>query len=138
VWPELFDKSTPEHQAAAQLLQQYPNIRSSPQANYAAGLVIEGVRSLMARLQAANGQQPAKATRDIDPRVFSTPRIPIAPNSPEPPSREAKPSSQKILNQAMNKLANDPDGSSDSLAAAFAALDATKRTRVNSRSPVRA
>jgi phage host-nuclease inhibitor protein Gam len=137
VWPELFDKSTAEHQAAAQLLAQYPAIRGTPQANYAAGLVIEGVRSLMARLQQANGQQPAKAHRDIDERAFTTPRVPIAPHSPEPPSREAKPSSQRQLNQAMDKLANDPDGSSESLAEAFNALDAMKRTRSDSRSAVK-
>lgn len=136
VWPELFDKSTPEHQAAAQLLAQYPNIRATPQANYAAGLVIEGVRSLMARLQ-ANGQQPAKQHRDIDERAFNTPRMPIAPHSPEPPSRELKPSSQKRVNQAMEQLTKDPDGSSEALANAFAAMDAAKATRSNSRSPVK-
>jgi hypothetical protein len=137
VWPELFDKSTPEHQAAAQLLQQYPNIRGTPQANYAAGLVIEGVRSLMARMQAANGQQPQKVHRDIDERAFTNPRVPIAPHSPEPPSREAKPSSTKVLNQAMSKLQNDPDGSAESLAAMFNAMDATNRRRVSSRSQVK-
>jgi hypothetical protein len=136
VWPELFDKSTPEHQAAAQLLAQYPNIRSSPQANYAAGLVIEGVRSLITRLNTANGQQPAPQHRDIDERAFTTPRVPIAPHSPEPPSREARPSSQKVLNQALDKLQNDPDGSAESLAAAFNAMSAARPKRVNSRSPV--
>lgn len=137
VWPELFDKSTPEHQAAAQLLAQYPNIRSSPQANYAAGLVIEGVRSLITRLNANGQQRTTPRQGDIDERAFTTPRVPMAPHSPEPPSREATPSSKRRLNEALNRLQNDPDGSAESLAAAFAAMDATKRTRAHSRSPVR-
>jgi len=136
VWPELFDNRTEEYQTAQTLLDQFPSIKASPQANYAIGLVIEGARSLQGRIAQAKNGGPAKQHRDISERVFE-PRVPLAPHTAEPPTREVVPSSQKRLNEAMSNLVKDTDGSSSSLAAAFAAMDQAQRTRAGSRTPVR-
>src|SRR5262245_7832822 len=138
LWPAIFDESSEQHQIAQAILAQFPVIRDSPQAHYAVGLVIEGAMSLEKR--APKGAQPnggePKVRRDISPRAFE-PRVPIAPATPAPPSREATPSLRKQVNEAMSNLVNDPDGSAASLAAAFAAMDKAKRSTADSRSPVK-
>jgi hypothetical protein len=133
LWPEMFDKSKPEYQEAVAIIRQYPFITSIPEANYALGMMIEGSRSL--KTKATKKGQPQKQHRDIDERVFSTPRVPIAPHTPEPPTRESTPSSQKQLNEAMSSLVKDSDGSTESVAAVFAAQDkrAKRELRVDAR-----
>jgi hypothetical protein len=135
IWPELFDKSSEDYQVAQQLLGQFPSIKGSPQANYAIGLVIEGARSLQARMAQVEGKNGGKAHRDISERAFE-PRVPLAPHTAEPPSREATPSSQKVLNEAMSNLVSDVDGGSASLAAAFGAMDQVQKTRASGRTRV--
>jgi hypothetical protein len=91
-WPELFDKGTKEYQLASSILNEFPTIKTSPQAKYAVGLVIEGMRALQGRAQGAEGkgqrQNGEKTRRDISPRAFE-PRVPIAPHTANPPSRPA-------------------------------------------------
>jgi hypothetical protein len=137
-WPEMFDKRTEEYQLAQNLLRQFPFLTSLPQANYAVGLLIEGAKTLQGKLDRAQGKNGTQTPRhrDISERVFE-PRVPLAPHTAEPLSREVKPSSHKRLNEAMSNLVKDVDGSSSSLAAAFAALDATRNTRAGSRTPVK-
>jgi len=138
LWPEMFDKSKPEYQEAVSIIRKYPFITAIPEANYALGLFIEAGRSMKAKA-AKNPASVAgqKQHRDIDERVFTTPRVPIAPHTPEPSSRESKPSSQKQLNEAMSRLTKDVDGSAESLTNVFAAMENAQKTRASSRSPVR-
>jgi hypothetical protein len=136
LWPEMFDKRNPEFQEAVALIRQYPFLQALPEANLVLGTFLEGRKKLREKLNGKNGQVQ-KQHRDIDERVFTTPRVPIAPHSPEPPTRESKPSSQKQLNEAMSRLAKDSDGSSDSVAEVFAAMEKTRQSRPNSRSPVK-
>jgi hypothetical protein len=124
-WPELFDPRSQEHQVAAAILADFPYIAQSPKAAYALGLVIEGAKALDSRI-AKNGQ-PAKQHRDIDERAFA-PRVPIAPHTPEPPTRTATPSSKQRLNEAMSNLVTDVDGSVESLAKVFGAMSDARRT----------
>jgi hypothetical protein len=133
--PEMFDKSKPEYQEAVAYVYKYPFLTVIPEANRALALLIEGRKALQAKATAKNGQR--KPTRDIDERVFTTPRVPIAPHTPEPPSRESKPSSQKRYNEAMSRLVNDPDGGAENLADVFAAREAADKTRPTTRSPVK-
>jgi hypothetical protein len=143
-WPEIFDPKTEEYQLAQSLLAANPYLKSRPDKHYALGLLVEGVKGLHTRIQAAakaqangntngNGNQQR---RDIDPRAFE-PRVPLAPGGPEIPTREVVPSSHKKLNEAMTQLVADADGSVSSLANALAALDETRRTRAGSRTPVK-
>jgi hypothetical protein len=101
------------------------------------GTYLEGQKKLQDKINTARNGQPQKQHRDIDERVFTTPRVPIAPHSPEPPSRESKPSSQKRYNEAMSRLIQDPDGSPENLASVFNSLEETRKTRATSRSPVK-
>jgi hypothetical protein len=137
LWPEMFDKSTPEYQEAVSIIRKYPFITSIPEANYALGLFIEAGRSMKARAAAAKNGEPQKKHRDIDERVFTTPRVPIAPHTSEPLSREAAPSLTKRYNEAMSKLINDPDGGAGNVAAVFAAQEATAKTQPAGRTQVR-
>jgi hypothetical protein len=128
-WPELFDKRSNEYQLAQSILAEFPPVKTSPQANWAVGLVIEGMKSLQGKT-APKGQAAANAApkhRDIDERAFS-PRVPLAPHTAEPPSREPTPSAHKRLKEATSALLADPDGSVGSLAKVFGALDLTART----------
>jgi hypothetical protein len=134
-WPELFDKGSEEHQLGQALLSQFPAIKAGPNANYAIGLVIEGAKALQERIDRGKNGQRVRAHRDISERVFE-PRVPLAPHTAEPPSREATPSPQKRLNEAMSDLVRDVDGGADSLAQAFAALDQVHQTRATSRTRV--
>jgi len=138
LWPEMFDRRTPEFQEAVQILQQYPFVQELPDANLIVGTFLEGRRKLRDKLNAAakNGE-PQKKHRDVDERVFTTPRVPIAPHTPEPLSREAAPSLNKRYNEAMSKLINDPDGGSGNVAAVFAAQEQARKTQPASRSQVR-
>jgi hypothetical protein len=122
-WPELFDKRSKEYQLAQSILSEFPSVKTSPQANWAVGLVVEGMKSLQGRTQ--KGQQPAATQpkhRDIDERAFA-PRVPLAPHTAEPPSREATPSAHKRLKEATSALLADPDGSVGSLAKVFGVLN---------------
>lgn len=143
-WPELFDNSTEEYQLGQSLLEANPELKLRVDRNYALGLLLEGVKSLHGRVQAAakqvaangNGNAVRTGRRDIDPRAFEA-RVPLAPGGPEAPTREVVPSSHKKLNEAMTQLVADPDGSVSSLANALGALDEMKRTRAGSRTPVK-
>ncbi len=120
-WPEMFDKDTKEYQLKESILSEFPGIRNSPRASYAVGLAIEGMKQVQRRAEAAKGRNGETAKhKDIDERVFA-PRVPLAPHTPEPPSREGKTSSQKKLQDAMVHLRDDPDGSAQSLAAVLSA-----------------
>jgi len=134
-WPEILDPKTPDHQMAVAILQFYPWLQSTPQAWYAAGLVIEGAKALEARNAGkANGQ---RQHRDIDERAFA-PRVPLSPHVANPPTRTATPSSKQRLNEAMSNLVKDPDGSATSVAAAFGAIDAARpQQRPTGKTPVR-
>ena len=137
IWPELFDRSSKEHQEASALLATFPQIALLPQASLAVGLVLEGIKSVQAR-QAKNGNaaDTAAATRrDISPRVFE-PRVPLSPSTANPPSRPAAAGPQKKLKEAMTSLAADPDGGADSIARAFSALGEMGGRR-DSRRPVK-
>jgi hypothetical protein len=135
-FPKLFDQSSEDFQMAAELRQLYPVLNTMPNGDYAVGLLIEGAKSLQAQQQSKNGQ-PTNAHRDIDERVFTTPRVPIAPHTPGPPTRESTPSSQKIVNEAMSRLISDPDGSPDALADVFRAREEASRRQPGSRSEVK-
>jgi len=129
-WPEMFDPKTEEYQVKSMLDKAYPFLKELPQYNYAMGLIVEGTKALYARVEAAkagNGQrrEGAPSPRAIDPKAFA-PRVPIAPSTPEPPTREVVPSSTKKLNQAMTDLVTE--GGRDNLAAALSALDETEST----------
>jgi hypothetical protein len=133
-WPELLDKSTPDHQMAVEILKFYPWLAQTPQAWYAAGLVIEGAKALDVRNAAkANGQ---RQHRDIDERAFA-PRVPLSPHVANPPTRTATPSSKQRLNEAMSNLVKDTDGSASSLAGVFGAMDAARPQRTSGKTPVR-
>jgi hypothetical protein len=137
LWPELFDKSTETYQTAQNILELFPAVKTSSRANYALGLVIEGARALEAKAAKHSGNgAPKKQHRDISERAFE-PRVPLAPEAPEPPSREAVPSSHKKLNEAMSNLVKDSDGSADSVAAVFAAREEFSRKQPHSRTPVK-
>jgi hypothetical protein len=133
--PEMFDKTKPEYQEAVAILRQYPFMVAIPEANVALAQLLEGRKSIRARKNGA--QRTARPTRDIDERVFTTPRVPIAPHTSEPPTRESTPSSQKQLNEARSRMIKDTDGSTESLANVFAAMEKAQRTSATSRSPVR-
>jgi hypothetical protein len=122
-WPELLDKSSPDYQIAQSIKAQYPFLTSMPQGDYAVALLIEGAKAVDARNAAGNGQR--RQHRDIDERAFG-PRVPISPHVANPPTRTAAPSSKQRLNEAMDNLVKDPDGSATSLANAFGALDAAR------------
>jgi hypothetical protein len=133
-WPEILDQRSPDHQMAVAILQFYPWLQSTPQAWYAAGLVIEGAKALEARAGKANGQ---RQHRDIDERAFA-PRVPLAPHSANPPTRSATPSSKQRLNEAMSNLVKDSDGSSTSLADVFGALEGARPgQRTSGKTPVK-
>ena len=137
-WPALADKSSEEFQLAQSILKEYPATAASPSANYAVGLLIEGMKSIKEKAEKLNGKSPpapGPKHRDIDERVFTTPRVPIAPHTPEPPTRESKSSSQKQLDEATNSFMNDPDGGVESLAKVFQAREAAGK-RPASRTPV--
>jgi hypothetical protein len=136
LWPDMFDRSKPEFQQAVAILRQYPFLQAIPEANMIIGTYLEGQKKLQEKITAKNGQ-PQKQHRDIDERVFTTPRVPIAPHSPEPLSRESRPSPQKQLNEAMSRLTRDVDGSAESLTNVFAAMESAQKTRAGSRSPVK-
>lgn len=136
LWPELFVRTSKIHQEAQSILELFPAVKGSSRANYAVGLVLEGARALEARAAQAQGNGEKKPRRDISPRAFE-PRVPLAPEAPEPPSRAATPSSQKRLNKAMSDLVKDSDGSAGSLAEAFAALGEHNKTQPSPRAPVR-
>jgi hypothetical protein len=134
-WPELLDQTTQDYQIAEAIRQQYPVLRHLPQGDYVVGLLVEGAKSLDAR-NAKNGQQPPKQHRDIDERAFA-PRVPLSPHTANPPTRTAAPSSKQRLNEAMDNLIKDPDGSETSVAAAFGALDAARpHQRPTAKTPV--
>jgi hypothetical protein len=135
-WPELLDQRSPEYQMAVAILQRYPFLAQTPQGIYAAGLAIEGAKSLDARNAAkANGQK--QQHRDIDERAFG-PRVPLSPHVANPPTRTATPSSKQRLNEAMSNLVKDTDGSATSVAAAFSAMDAARpQQRPTGKTPVR-
>jgi hypothetical protein len=137
LWPEMFDKSKPEFQEAVSIVRQYPFLVSMPEANLVIGTFLEGRKNIRTKLAPSKNGQPQKQHRDLDERVFSTPRVPIAPHTPEPPTRESKSSSQKRYNEAMSRLVNDPDGGVENLAEALAAREAADRTRPTTRSPVK-
>jgi hypothetical protein len=133
-WPELFDRQSREHQLAQAILKEFPTIKGTPQANYAVGLVIEGMKSVQQRVKGKNG---AKPHRDIDERAFA-PRVPLAPHTPEPPSREnVRGSSQKRVNEAMSNLIKDVDGSAASLAAVLRAEEEAAGSGRNPRAPIK-
>lgn len=137
-WPELADKSSEESQLAASILQEYPATAASPSANYAVGLLIEGMKSIRAKAQKVNGKSPpapAPKHRDIDERVFTTPRVPLAPHAPGPPTRESSSSSQKQLDEATKSFMDDPDGGVESLAKVFQARESVGK-RPAARTPV--
>lgn len=138
LWPEMFDKRTPEFQEAVHIIQQYPFLHELPDANLIVGTFLEGRKKLRDKLNAAgkNGE-PQKKHRDVDERVFTTPRVPIAPHTSEPLSREAAPSLTKRYNEAMSKLISDPDGGAGNVAAVFAAQEAARKTQPAGRSQVR-
>jgi hypothetical protein len=133
-WPTMFDQGSKENQMAVQILQAFPWIQQLPQAAYAVGLLIEGANVVDARTSGKNG---ARAHRDIDERAFS-PRVPIAPHTPEnPPGTRSIPSSKQKVNKAMSDLVQDQDGSAENLARAFAAMDESEIRRPKSTTPVR-
>jgi hypothetical protein len=139
-WPTLFDDSSEDYQVANTIRANHPELKGDPAENYHIGVYIEGLKTLNARIQAAqsrngNGNGAQKQHRDIDERVFA-PRVPLAPSAPEPPTREVVPSSQKKIDEAKSALLADPDGSVASLAKVFAAMDAGKM-RQGGRQPVR-
>lgn len=136
-WPEMFDKSTPEYQEAVGYIQRYPFLVNIPEANVALGLLLEGAKSLKARSQKNGQANGEKKHKDIDERAFSTPRVPIAPHSAGPPSRESKPSSQKKFNEAMSNLVKDQDNNDKWLAEAFAAIEEQNRSATTGRTPVK-
>jgi hypothetical protein len=118
--PEMFDRATQEYQWAANLKSQFPWIKEIPQGEYSIGLLVEGIKAREARIK-RNGEKPKEAKpRDISPRAFE-PRVPIAPHTANPPSREVRPSPKTKQNEAMADLIKDPDGSAESLARVFAA-----------------
>jgi hypothetical protein len=136
-WPELADAKSPEYQSLVELLNSYPILQMLPQGNYAAGLMIEGAKVVMAKEnQKKNGRQPVIPHRDISERAFG-PRVPIAPSVPNPPSRTVTPSSRQQLNEAMSSLVKDSDGSAESLSKVFGALDKTRTARPSGRTPVK-
>jgi hypothetical protein len=136
LWPELDDQRTPEFQQLVAMHQSYPVLRYLPEGNYVAGLLIEGLRQAEAKAAQKNGQRvPAKAHREIDERAFS-PRIPIAPSTPTPPTRQVTPSSRQQLNEAMSNLVKDTDGSVESLSKVFGAMEKARATRPTSKTPV--
>ena len=124
-WPELFDRSSKEHQVAAQILGELPALAQDPRAATILGVYLEGLRSFQAR-QKTNGENGQAANtaarRDISPRAFDH-RVPLSPHTANPPSRDVKPSATKKLNEAKAGLVADPDGSASSLARVFQAMD---------------
>ena len=139
-WPEFQDKRSPEYQELQSISREFPTIAATPAGQYYIGLAIEGRKSLEAKLAAAkngNGNGSPQKRKDIDPKVFTTPRVPIAPHTAEPPTRESVPSSQKRMKEANDSLLNDPDGSAESLARVFQAREEVTNNRPSSRSPVR-
>jgi hypothetical protein len=133
-WPEILDQRSPDHQMAVAILQFYPWLQQTPQAWYAAGLVIEGAKALEARTAGkANGQ---RQHRDIDERAFA-PRVPLAPHTANPPTRTGTPSSKQRLNEAMSNLVKDSDGSSSSLADVFGAIEGARPHRTGGKTPVK-
>jgi hypothetical protein len=119
-WPDMFDRSKEDYQIAQNLVREFPPIANYPYANYVVGLVIEGIKSLKAREPQSNG---SKKHRDISERAFE-PRVPIAPHSANPPSRDVRPSPTKKYDQAMSTLVKE--GGRDNLVAALAAMDETQ------------
>jgi hypothetical protein len=135
-WPELTNPQSIEYKTAVQLLKQFPFLAGLPEANYAVGLILDGMKLQNARQQSRNGQLRPKAHRDISESAFS-PRVPIAPSAPEAPIRSVAPSSRKQLDEAMSNLTKDVDGSVESLANVFNAMDKARATRPTSRTQVR-
>ena len=119
VMPDIFKEGTPENQEFNQLKQLYPILDALPMGTYAAALMIEGGRAIDAR-RSSNGA-PQRQHRDINEAAFR-PRVPLAPHTANPPTREASPSSAKQVNEAMSNLVKDQDGSAESLASVFAAM----------------
>lgn len=137
-WPDLADKKTPDYQEAQSIMKEFPTIAATPAGLYYVGLAIEGKRSLEAKLAAKkNGKNGTKPRRDIDPKVFTTPRVPIAPHTAEPPTRESVPSSSKKITEATNSFMADQDGSAESLARVFQARDEAAEVRPRHNSPVK-
>lgn len=139
IWPELADQKSPEYQELHSIQKEFPTIAATPAGQYYIGLAIEGRKSLEAKIAASkNGNGKTAPKRgDIDPKVFTTPRVPIAPHTAEPPTRESVPSSHKKLNEATNSFMTDPDGSVESLARVFQARDEAAAVRPASRTPVK-
>ena len=135
-FPKLYDQSSEDFQMAAELRRIYPVLNTMFNGDYAIGLLIAGAKTVQAEQESRNGQA-AKTHRDIDERVFTTPRVPMAPHTPGPPTRESKPSSQKIVNDAMSRLISDPDGSPEALADVFRAREEVSRKQPASRSEVK-
>jgi hypothetical protein len=135
-WPDLLDQSSEGYQIAQAVYRQYPQLAGLPQGLYVVGLLIEGAKSVDARA-AQNGQVPQRAHRDIDERAFA-PRVPLSPHIANPPTRPVTPSSKQRINEAMDNLVKDTDGSATSVAAAFAAMDAARpQQRPTGKTPVR-
>jgi len=106
-WPDLANKRSELYQEANAIKAEFPTVAASPAADYYIGLAIEGRKSLEAKIAAAkngNGKSPQKPKGDIDPKVFTTPRVPIAPHTAEPPTREYAIVSKK--NQRGKRQAN--------------------------------
>jgi hypothetical protein len=137
LWPDMFDKRNPDFQEAVAIIKRYPFLQALPEANLVVGTYLEGLKKVREKVNGSKNGQTQKQHRDLDERVFGTPRVPIAPHTSEPPTRESKPSSQKQLNEAMSRLAKDSDGSSESVADVFAAMEKARAGRPGSRSPVR-
>ena len=119
VMPAIFKEGTQENQEFNELKRMYPVLDALPMGTYAAALMIEGGRAIDAR-RSGNGA-PQRQHRDINEAAFR-PRVPIAPHTANPPTREATPSSAKQVNEAMSNLVKDQDGSAESLASVFAAM----------------
>lgn len=141
ICPKLFDKTSEEYQEATAMLQQFPGIKASPRVNYALAIAVEGAKSVQTRFKQklnGNGNSAPPAKRgDINPIVFNTPRVPIAPHTAEPPSVQSKPSSKQKFNDAMSDLVKDQDNNLNHLARAFAAIEESNRTRPTPKSPVK-
>jgi len=133
-WPEMFKDGTQQNNIALQVIQANPILRSLPDGLFITGLLMEGFENLQKRkpglaIPQTNGAAAPTAVRaatrvhkDIDERAFA-PRVPIAPHVANPPTRPVTQSSKAKLDEASSNLIKDVDGSPESLAKVFAALD---------------
>lgn len=101
VFPDIFKKGTPMHQAYTATVKQAPELLKLPQAEYWVGLALLGEQTLMAKQGAANAK--AKAAK----KVSSSKEIAKTPTPANPVSATKSSTNAKSAKGAMRALTGD-------------------------------